>query len=440
MTAIVEQPRNFCPLGGQQTVLAIERAIPIVHAGPGCSSMLFGGLAMANGFQGSGYAGGGTVPSTNTGEREVVFGGEERLREEIEGALQVLDADLYVVLTGCTADLVGDDVGQVVGAFRERGVPIVHASTGGFKGYSCLGHELVVRAIVEQFLEPAPATIPGLVNVWSVVPYKDTFWAGNLEAIRELLEGIGLEANILFGHDSGGVAAWRRVPAAQFNLVVSPWTGLAIAHDLEESFGTPYLHYPVFPIGAVESSRFLREVGEFAGVAPEIVERFIERKENRFYHYLDRAADFFLEARWDLPDRFISIADSFYTIGIARFLVNELGLLPGHQFITDDPPEESRALLSDLLANLTPKVSAAVTFTHDGGEIASTLRALHSDEKPIVFGTSWDKDIARELRGYKLSIGLPTTDRIVLDRGYAGYAGGLRLIEDMYGAVLSGSQ
>ena len=52
----------------------------------------------------------------------------------------------------------------------------------------------------------------------------------------------------------------------------------------------------------------------------------------------------------------------------------------------------------------------------------------------------WDKDIAKELRGYKLSIGLPTTDRLVLDRGYAGYQGGLRLIEDMYAAVLAGSQ
>jgi nitrogenase molybdenum-iron protein beta chain len=438
--SIVEQPRQFCPLGGQQTVLAIERAIPIVHAGPGCSSMLFGGLAMANGFQGSGYAGGGTVPSTNAGEREVVFGGEARLRDEIEGALKVLDGDLFVVLTGCTTDLVGDDVGHVVRSFKERGFPIVHASTGGFKGYSCLGHETVARAIVEQFLEPAPQRIEGLVNVWSVVPYKDTFWAGNLAAIREMLEGIGLEVNILFGHDSGGVAAWRRIPAAQFNLVLSPWTGLEIARDLQDAFGTPFFHYPIFPIGAVESSLFLRELGRFAGIAPEAVERYVRRQESRFYHYLDRAADFFLEARWDLPDRFVSIADSFYTIGIARFLVNELGLIPGHQFITDEPPEDERPRLAGLLERLAPKVSARVTFTQDGGEIASALRALKSDERPIVFGTSWDKDIAKELRGYKLSIGLPITDRLVLDRGYAGYRGGLRLIEDMYAAVLAGSQ
>jgi len=438
---IVEQPRQFCALSGQQTILAIERAIPIVHAGPGCSSMLFGGLAMSNGFQGSGYAGGGTIPSTNTTEREVVFGGADRLRDVIQGALKVLDADLFVVLTGCTADLIGDDVGQVVGAFQQSGVPIAHASTGGFRGSTCFGHETVIQALVEQILEPAPATISGLVNVWSVIPYKDTFWAGNLRAIGELLEGIGLEANILFGHDSGGLAAWRRIPAAQFNLVVSPWVGLSVAEALQSAFGTPFLHAPVLPIGAVESSRFLREVGAFAGVDSQKVEAFVAAQESRFYHYLDRAADFFLEARWDLPDRFVNIADSFYTLGIARFLVNELGFLPGHQFITDDPPERYRPALSAVLAQLADRVSADVTYSNDGGEIARTLRAeTRSDQRPIVFGTSWDRDIARELRGYCVSVNLPITDRLVLDRAYAGYAGGLRLIEDMYASVLARQQ
>jgi nitrogenase molybdenum-iron protein beta chain len=31
---------------------------------------------------------------------------------------------------------------------------------------------------------------------------------------------------------------------------------------------------------------------------------------------------------------------------------------------------------------------------------------------------------------------MPVMDRLVLDRGYVGYEGGLRLIEDIYGSVL----
>ena len=146
MSTAIEQPRHFCTLGAQQSVVAIERAIPIIHAGPGCSGKLWGGLSFCNGFQGAGYAGGGAIPCTNSGEREVVFGGEERLRQVIEGALKVMDADLFVVLTGCTADIVGDDTATVVREFRAEGVPIVFAETGLLVGFFLPGDSLLFTA------------------------------------------------------------------------------------------------------------------------------------------------------------------------------------------------------------------------------------------------------------------------------------------------------
>jgi len=439
MSAVIEQPRHFCTLGAQQSVLAIERGVPIVHAGPGCSNKLWGGLSFCNGFQGSGYAGGGAVPCTNTGEREVVFGGEERLAKLIEGALRVMDADLFVVLTGCTADIVGDDTAMVVNRFRAQGSPIVHAETGGFKGTTWQGHELVLRAIIEQFLEPAPAIVPGLVNVWASVPYLDPFWSGNLEALRELLAGIGLEANILFGPGSGGVAAWRRVPAASFNLVVSPWVGVQTVQLLEERFGTPWLHHPLFPIGGAETSRFLRQVAEFTGVSAA-AEVFIGREESRFYYYLERAADFLLEFRYDLPGRFSTVADAGYALGVSRFLVNDLGLLPGRQFVTDETPANFREGISAEFSRLSPTVGAEVTFTPDGGEVRRILRETPHRQPPLIIGSSWDREIAAELKGYQLSLSLPVTNRLVLDRSFIGYRGGLRLAEDIYAAILGSYQ
>jgi nitrogenase molybdenum-iron protein beta chain len=313
----------------------------------------------------------------------------------------------------------------------------VHASTGGFKGYNQHGHELVVEAIVEQFLEPSAEVVPNLVNVWSVIPYQDTFWAGNLRALSELLKGIGLEPNILFGHDSGGVESWKRIPSAAFNLVISPWAGLSIAEKLQKRFGTPFLHYPVLPIGAVETSRFLRSVAEFAQLPSSQVDPYIVRKEDLFYHYLDRAADFFMEMRWDLPARFITIADSFYSLGISRFLVNELSMVPGQQFVTDEPPEHLREGLREQFANLNEKVSAEVLFSNDSDTIGKLLRIDNPELPSLFLGTSWDRDLARRVGGYHLSIGLPITDRLVLDRAYIGYEGGLRLIEDIYASVLN---
>jgi len=437
MSTTVEQPRQFCTLGGQQSVLAIERAIPIVHGGPGCSGKIFSGMSFFNGFQGSGYAGGNAVPGTNSCEKDIVFGGEQRLREVIDGALKVMDGDLFVVLTGCTADLVGDDTATVVSEYRERGVPIVHASTGGFKGYSYLGHELVVEAIIDQFLEPADEIVHNLVNVWSVIPYQDTFWAGNLKAIRELLEGIGLEVNILFGHDSGGVSSWKRIPSAAFNIVLAPWTGLSIAKKLQQRFQTPFLHYPVLPIGAVETSRFLRTIAEYAHLPTARVDEFIVRREDHFYHYLDRAADFFMEMRWDLPARFINISDSVLNLAVSRFLVNELSMQPGRQFVTDEPPEQYRDELRTQFAALNEKVSAEVVFSNDSDTISRQINDKGHDLPSLILGSGWDRDLAKRIGGYHLSIALPVSDRLVLDRAYVGYEGGLRLIEDIYGAVLA---
>ena len=438
MTNIVEQPRHFCALGAQQTVVAINKAIPIIHSGPGCGVKLFRGLSTQSGYVGVGYAGGSSIPCTNASEREVVFGGEDRLREVIDGTLKVLKGDLFVVLTGCTSDIVGDDVESVDKEYQEKGVPIVFAETGGFKGTNYRGHELVVEAIINQFVgDIRGEKEKGLVNVFSVVPYQDTFWAGNLSEIKYLLEGIGLKVNILFGPESKGIEEWKTIPNAEFNLVLSPWVGLETAQLLERKYGIPYLHYPVLPIGGKETSKFLRTISDFARLDKEKAEKFIKKEEKRYYYYIERSADFFIEFRFDLAGKFFNINDSFYALGVSKFLLNELGIVPGEQFITDDTPEEYQELIVNEFNNLSKSTSAKVIFEIDGGKINQELREYdHKGSRPLIIGSSWDRDIVSELNGFWLNISLPVMHRLVLDRNYIGYSGGLRLAEDIYGNIL----
>ncbi|MBP2032943.1 nitrogenase molybdenum-iron protein beta chain [Clostridium algifaecis] len=438
MTKVVEQPRHYCTLGAQQSVIAIKGAIPILHSGPGCGVKLFRGLSNDSGYQGTGYSGGGTIPCTNSTEREVVFGGEKRLREVIDGTLKVLKGELFVVLTGCTSDIVGDDVGQIVRDYKDQGVPIVYAETGGFKGTNFKGHELVIKAIIDQFIgERSPNVKKGLVNVWASVPYQDSFWAGNLSQIKYLLESIGLKANILFGPESGGVEELNTIPDAEFNLVVSPWVGIETAELLKKKYGTPYLHYAVPPIGAKETSKFLRTVAEFAKLDSSKVEDFIRKEEDNFYYYLERSADFFLEFRYSIPGRFFNIADSFYALGISQFLLNELGIIPGEQYITDDAPEKYQKDIKDEFDRLSPTRKFEVFFEEDGGKIHDRLRKYnHGTHIPLILGSSWDRDIIKELNAFGINITLPVMHRLVLNGEYLGYNGGLRLIEDIYGNIL----
>ena len=120
----------------------------------------------------------------------------------IEGAFQVIDADLFVVLTGCTSDIVGDDVASVTYEFQAEGRPIVHCETGGFKSSNYVSHEQVVNAIIDQYVDKyleTNAVNPKLVNVFATLPYQDPYWEGNLEEVKRVLTGLGLEVNILFG-------------------------------------------------------------------------------------------------------------------------------------------------------------------------------------------------------------------------------------------------
>jgi nitrogenase molybdenum-iron protein beta chain len=437
----LEQPRYVCAIGAQQTVLAIPRAIPIVHAGPGCSSKISGALGDQAGFQGAGYAGGSAVPSTNFGESEVVFGGEQKLRSTIDGTLKVMDGDLFVVLTGCTSDIVGDDVASIATEYRQSGFPVVNAETGGFKGNNYLGHELVMLAIIEQLLGNGQksAVDPGLVNVFSVIPCQDAFWRGDLRTIKTLLERLGLRANILFGYDSAGLEEWRNIPSARFNLVLSPWVGLETARTLETKYGTPFLHWPALPVGAVETSRFLRAIGDFAQVDPRIVKSAIGDEEKIFYGYLGSAADFLTEARNGLPLLFHAVADSAYALALSRFLVNEMGFSPGLIFATENPPESERCQVSrqfeDLAGDFGPMI-----FENDGGLIQDRLdQALDDERGALILASSWEKDLAARHDGHLLRVSLPIYDRLIMGRSYLGYGGGLRLLEDIYNLVLGKS-
>lgn len=435
MSKSIEQPRFSCALAAQQTVVAIRRAVPILHSGPGCSIKVDSLIG-----QGEGYAGGSTIPCTNASESEIVFGGEEKLREVIDGAFKVIDADLFVVLTGCTSDIVGDDIASVTGEFSEQGRPIVYAETGGFKSNNYKSHEIVVNAIIDQYVDghiEEGGMKKGLVNVFATVPYQDPYWEGNLSELKRILSGIGFQVNILFGPDSHGLPEWQNIPNAQLNIVAGTWVGLGIAEHLKEKYGTPYFHFPYLPVGGAETTSFLRQAGEAGGLQKDLVEAFIKTEEEKFYSHIERMADFMLEFRYGLPRRFYSILDGSYAIGFAKYLVNELGILPARQYVIDDTPEEYRDGIRQQFAHLSDRRSAQVVFETDGGEIEQQIRQDENTSRALILGSGWDRDLAKDLEADLLIVSVPVQYRLILSCGYAGYNGGLRVIEDIYDRVLN---
>jgi len=424
MAKLLDKQRYKCAMGSMQTVQAITRAIPILHSGPGCAQKL------SDETGSSGYFSPNIFPCTSINEKDVVFGGTKKLHTTIENALKVIDADLYVVLTGCIPEIVGDDVGEVVSEFQDAEKPVIFASTAGFKGNNYKGHEQVIDAITNQYLKKSENRQKGLVNIWADVPYQDLFWLGNIKELEKLIRELGLIPNTIFGYDRG-IEQINKIPEAEFNLLVSPWVSVKNMKNMERKLGIPYLHYPTLPIGAYETSKFLREVGNYAGVDSKLVEKVIEEHENYYYYLIERYADLFLENRV-INKQFSIVADAQYALGITKFLANDLGLIPAKQFIVDDTPKVYKEAITEEFKKLNFGLEAEVVFETDGYKIQEEIKAHDYHGYPLILGSYYEKELTESLKGNYLNIAWPVQDKVVLDDFYVGYTGGIRLIEDIY--------
>ncbi len=424
MAKILDKQRYKCAMSAMQTVQAINRAIPVLHSGPGCAQKL------SSSSGNSGYFSPNIYPCTSINEKDVVFGGAKKLHSTIENSLKVIDADLYVVLTGCIPEIVGDNTEEIVEEFRDANKPVIYASTAGFKGNNYIGHEQVVDAIIDQLLEKSEETTKGLVNIWADVPYQDEFWHGNLRELEKLVSELGLTPNTIFGYDRG-IDNIKLIPKAEFNLLVSPWVGLKNVKKMEKKLGIPYLHYKTLPIGAYETTKFLREVGNFAGVEVEKIERIIEEKEKYYYYYIERYADLFLETRV-MSKQFSVVGDAQYTLGVTKFLVNDLGLFPAKQFIVDDTPKAYREEIKNEFKSLNYGIEADVSFETDGFKIHEEIKKHDYHGYPLILGGYWEKGVAAETDAHFLNISWPVNERLIMNGYYVGYDGGLKLIEDIY--------
>ncbi len=436
----IVHPHYGCTVGAAYTVAAIKNAVPIANCGPGCMYKQFFLLSFDNGFQGSAGAGGGNVPSANVGENDIVFGGEKKLDDLIKSSLAVMNGDLFVVLTGCSGELIGDNVESVVSKYQKQGFPIVAAQTGGFKGTNLTGHEIVIEAIINQYVGDYDGEKEqGLVNLWFDVPYFHQNWRGDYLEIVRILKAAGLKVNILFGAQSGGAAEWKQIPKAQFNLVISPWIGLKTAKFLQRKYNQPFLHIPEIPIGEEATTAFIRKVVAFAGIDPAKSEAFIKEEAELYYYFLEHFAEFFSEYWFGLPSQFAVVGDSAYTLAYTKYLSSQIGMIPVRQIITDNPPEKYRDSIREQFLNLAEGVSIEPEFIEDGYIAEQKIRETDfGSGVPLILGTTWETDAVREKNGLLIEIGPPTTEEVTINKTYIGYRGAFTLLERIYSAAVGG--
>ncbi|MFP3155716.1 nitrogen fixation protein NifK [Lachnospiraceae bacterium ZAX-1] len=425
MSNVVESPRGTCVLGGVNNVLnAINKVCPIYHSGPGCCMQTSVGEAGQAGLRSPFFLSNVSTPCSNMLEREVVFGGENKLRDEISGAIEIIDADAYFVLTGCTAGIIGDDIASITKEFSDKGLPVYPITTPGFAGDSLLGYETAILALLDYIVEDGIERRPNLVNLLGIIPYHDPHWSGTLEELARILRKLGLEVNTFFTENQG-INNVRTSGAAALNIIISPWLLKKAAKQYEERFGIPTLRFPGLPIGAPETSKLLRQVGEALSLDEALVKKVIHEEEAYVYNYFEGIIG---ALSWK---RFAVVGDASTAVGITRFLANDYSFSPVVTIVSDPIWSDSdKTYIKEQITSLTYAKAPDVFFLSDHFDIREKIKEYN--DITLLIGSTLEQEVALEKNLQCHVMSFPISDRLVLNRTYSGYKGALTLIEDLY--------
>ena len=426
MSQIMENPKGGCVLAGINSVLgAIDRVCPIYHSGPGCCMQTTAADQGQSGHKSSCFVSSVSMPSSNMLEKEVVFGGTDKLRTTIQGAVDIIDADAYFVLTGCTAGIIGDDIVSVTDGFQKKGHQVYPIETPGFAGDSNLGYEVVWNTLIDQVIENDVPKDEKLVNIFGIVPYHDPFWSGTLEEIDRIISRLGLKVNTFFTKHQG-METIRKSSGAALNIIVNPWLFQGPAKKFERKFGVPSIRIAGLFTGATDTTKFVRAVGEALGLEQKLVESVIDSEEDYVYKYLGQAIGV---VSWK---RFAVVADANNAVGFTRYLANDFSFTPvlvivSEPIFREEDKERIIAEIQDLEYAAPPRV----LFLTDQYEINQAIR---NEEKEITLlvGSSNEREIALEKDIQFILGAFPMNERLVFNRTYAGYRGSLTFTEDIY--------
>ena len=425
MSQVTENPKGGCVLAGINSVLgAIDRVCPIYHSGPGCCMQTTAADQGQSGHKSSRFVSSVSLPSTNMLEKEVVFGGTEKLRTTVQGAIDIIDADAYFVLTGCTAGIIGDDIVSVTEEFQDKGYSVYPIETPGFVGDSNLGYETVWTTMINQVIEDVPKD-DKLVNIFGIIPYHDPFWNGALEEIDRILSALGLKVNTFFTKHQG-IETIRKCSGAALNIIINPWLFKGPAKKMEQKFGIPSIRVPGLFVGATDTTKFVRQVAEAMHLDQEIVDKVIAAEEEYVYDYLAQSVGV---VSWK---RFAVVADANNAVGITRYLANDFSFTPVLVIVSEplfrqEDKDRIVAQIEDLEYAKPPKV----IFASDQYEINQALRE-EEEEITLLIGSSNEREVALEKDIQFILAAFPMNERLVFNRTYAGYRGSLTFTEDLY--------
>jgi len=208
--------------------------------------------------------------STDMQDSNIVFGGEEKLKQAIREAYELFHPKGIAIFSTCPVGLIGDDVHRVARQMTEEipGVNIFGFSCEGYRGVSqSAGHHIANNGLFQHLIgrnDEIKGKYKFRVNVLGEYNI-----GGDAFAIEDLFDKCGLELVSTMSGNSK-LENFETAHTADLSLVMCHRSINYVAEMLEKSFGIPWMKSNF--IGAEATAKSLRKVGQYFG-DQELIDR-----------------------------------------------------------------------------------------------------------------------------------------------------------------------
>ncbi|MFP4156124.1 MAG: nitrogenase iron-molybdenum cofactor biosynthesis protein NifE [Opitutales bacterium] len=258
--SVTQRACAFC--GSRVVLYPIADALHIVHGPIGCAVYnwdIRGSLATTSELNRNSF-------STDLAEKEVVFGGEKKLKASLVELIRFYRPKAAFVYSTCIVGLIGDDVEAICkNVTRETGVECIPVDSPGFKGTKKSGYQAACEAAYRLV---GTGSTEG-ISKYSINLMGEFNIAGEAWMIRRYFEKIGIEVVSTITGD-GRVGDLRRCHGASLNLVQCSGSMTHLSKLLETHHGIPMKRVSFF--GFEDTAKAIYDTAEHFG-DPELMRR-----------------------------------------------------------------------------------------------------------------------------------------------------------------------
>lgn len=202
--------------------------------------------------------------STDMQDKNIVFGGEEKLKQAIREAYELFHPKAIAIFSTCPVGLIGDDVHRVARHMKEEiggDINIFGFSCEGYRGVSqSAGHHIANNGLFKNLIgrddevrgsEKYRVNLLGEYNI-----------GGDAFELERVMDKCGIHLVSTFSGNST-IQSFENAHTADLNMVMCHRSINYVAEMMETAFGIPWIK--VQPIGANSTAKMLRKIAKYFG-------------------------------------------------------------------------------------------------------------------------------------------------------------------------------